>query len=74
MKKAEASPVCRQLAAEVIPALNLVHGLVGDQLLQHRIRGLPVDPPEFEKAAIEPGGEQGRSTSVWRTSTTSHPR
>jgi hypothetical protein len=35
-----------------------VDGLVGDQLLQHRRRGLPIDPPELEEAAIEPRRQQ----------------
>jgi hypothetical protein len=35
-----------------------VHRLIGDQLLQHRRRRLPIDPPQLEKAAVEPRGEQ----------------
>jgi hypothetical protein len=35
-----------------------MHRLIGDQLLQHRRRGLPVDPPQLEKAAVKPGGEE----------------
>ena len=36
----------------------VMHRLIGDQLFQHRRRGLPVDPPQLEKAAVEPRGEE----------------
>ena len=58
MEEGEAAAVGRKAAPQIVPALDLVHRLIGDQLLQHRGRRLPVDPPQFEKAAVEPGGEQ----------------
>ena len=41
-----------------MPALDVVHGLVADQLLDQRSRRIPVDAAQFEKRHIEPGGEQ----------------
>ncbi len=58
MEEGEAAAVGRQAAPQIVPAMDLVDRLVCDQLLQHRGRRLPVDAPQFEKAAIEPGGEQ----------------
>ena len=66
VEEAEAAPVGCKAAAQVIPALDLVDGLMGDQLLQHRGRRLPVYAPEFEKAAIEPGPEQMTQVGVER--------
>ena len=58
MEECEAAAVGRKPPPQIVPALDLVHRLIGDQLLQHRGRRLPVDPPQFEKAAVEPRGEQ----------------
>jgi hypothetical protein len=58
VEEAEAAPVWCKAAAQVIPALDLVDCFIGDQLFQHRGRGLPVYALEFEEAAIEPGPEQ----------------
>ena len=58
MEEREAATIGRQTAPQIIPALDLVHGLVSDQLLQHRGRRLPVDPTQLEEAAVEPRAEQ----------------
>ncbi len=58
MEECEAAAVGRKTPPQIIPALDLMHRLVGNQLFQHRRRRLPVDPPQLEKAAVEPGGEE----------------
>src|SRR5216683_3364023 len=57
MEEGEAAPIGCKPPPQIVPALDLMHRLIGDQLLQHRRRGLPVDPPHLEKTAVEPGGE-----------------
>jgi hypothetical protein len=64
MEEAEAAPVGCKTAVQVFPAPDLMDGLMGDQLLQHRGRRLPVYAPEFEKAAIEPGSEEVTQVGV----------
>ncbi len=58
MEEREAAAVGRQAPTQVFPAPDLVHGLVGDQLLEDRRGRIPVDPPDVEKAAVEPGLKQ----------------
>src|SRR6201999_2445280 len=58
MEKGEAATVGREAASQIGPSLDLVYCLIGDQLLQHRRRRLPIDPPQFEEAAVEPRREQ----------------
>ena len=59
MEEGEAAPVGGiEAAAQVVPALDLVHRLVGDDLLQDRRRRLPVDAAQHQEAAVEPGLQQ----------------
>jgi hypothetical protein len=58
MEKRIAAAVGLEPAAQVVPALNLVHGLVLDQLFQHQGGSAPVDALQDEEAAVEPGTEQ----------------
>jgi hypothetical protein len=59
MEEAEAAAVRGLHApAKVVPALDLVHGLVADDPLQDIGRSGPVDPAQNEKAAVEPGIEE----------------
>src|SRR6266853_1773419 len=58
MEKRVAAPVGLEPAAQVVPALDLVHGFVLDQLLQHESGGTPVDALQDQESAIEPGTEQ----------------
>ena len=55
MEKAEAAAVRRiEPTAKVVPPVDLVDGFILDDLLEDRGRRLPVDPPQHEKAAVEP--------------------
>ena len=59
MEEAEAAPVGGlHPAAQVVPALDLVHGLVADDPLQDVGRRRPVDPAQDQEAAVEPGIEE----------------
>ena len=58
MEKRVAAAVGLKPAAQVVPALDLVHGFVLDQLLQHQGGGAPVDALQDQEPAIEPGTEQ----------------
>ena len=58
MEKSIAAAVGLEPAAQVVPALDLVHGLVLDQLLQHQRGRAPVDALQDQESAIEPGTEQ----------------
>ena len=65
MEEAEAAAVGRlHAAAQIVPALDLVHGLVADDPLQHVGWARPVDRPQDEKAAVEPRAEQMREVVV----------
>jgi hypothetical protein len=41
-------------AAQIVPAVDLVHRLVADDFFQNRGRRRPVDPAQQQEAAIEP--------------------
>ncbi len=59
MEISETAPVRRiEAAAQIVPTLDLVHGLISDDLFEDRRRRLPVDPPENEEAAVEPDLQQ----------------
>src|SRR6267143_4690573 len=58
MEKRVAAAVGLEPAAQVVPALNLVHGFVLDQLLQDQGGSTPVDALQDQEAAVEPGAEQ----------------
>ncbi len=51
-------------AAEIVPAVDGVHRLVADDLLEDRGGGLPVNLAQIEEAAVEPGGEQALEVVV----------
>jgi len=48
----------RNRSARSVPALDLVHGFVLDQLFQHQGGSAPVDALQDQESAIEPGTEQ----------------
>ena len=50
-----AAPIRLETPLQLGPRAHRVHGLVLDQLVEHSARAAPVDFPELEKAAIEPG-------------------
>src|SRR5262245_48066549 len=54
MKERETAPVIRKTPVQVIPAANLVYGLVLNELFQNEGRGLPADAFEAQEASIEP--------------------
>ena len=59
MEKGIAAPVGRiDARAQVVPVADRVHRLVADDLLQQIRRRRPVDGPQHQEAAIEPGREQ----------------
>ena len=66
MEEGEAPPIRRQPPPQVGPAGDLVHRLVGDQLLQHRRGRLPVDAPQLQEAAVEPRPQQVAQVGVER--------
>ena len=58
MEEPETAPVVLQPAPQIRPVANVVHGLVFDEVFEHRGRRMPVDPPELEESAIQPGSQQ----------------
>src|SRR5215470_8392751 len=58
MEKTEAAAVVLQAPPEIVPVANVMHRLVLDKVFEDRRRGVPVDPPQFEKAGVEPGPQQ----------------
>ena len=59
MEEGVAAPVARiDTPAQVVPAVDLVHRLVADDLFQNVRRRRPVDAPQHQEAAVEPGREQ----------------
>ena len=50
MEECEAAAVGRKAPPQIVPALDLVHRLMGDQLLQHRGRRLPVEAPQLDES------------------------
>ena len=58
MEEGEAAAIRRQSAAQILPALDFMHRLIGDEFFQNGRRRLPVDPADFEETAIEPGSEE----------------
>ena len=53
-------------AAQVVPALDLVHRLVGDDLVEDGRRRLPVDAAQHQEAAVEPGRQQMHQIAIDR--------
>ena len=65
MKEGVAAPIRRiDARAQIVPVADRVHRLVADDLLQKVGRGRPVDAPEQEEAAVEPGREQVKEVLV----------
>src|SRR6516164_8052677 len=58
MEKSEAATIRLEPVLQVGPPADLVHGLIGHQLLKQRRRRFPGDSLELEKADVEPVGEQ----------------
>src|SRR5687767_5121775 len=58
MEEREAAPVRLEAPAQVAPALDRVHRLVLDQLLEHDGRGAPVDALQAQEPAVEPRAQQ----------------
>ena len=58
MEKAITAPIDRLDApAQIVPAGDRMDGLILDDLFQHIGGRIPRQPPQFEKAGVEPGGE-----------------
>ena len=55
MKEGEAAAVGLQPAAQVIPAVDLMDGLVMDDPLEEGGRRMPVDTRQLQEARVEPG-------------------
>ena len=67
MEEGEAAPVGRvQPAAQVVPVADLMHRLVGDDLLEDRGGRVPVDLAQHQEPAVEPRGEEMREVDVER--------
>ena len=58
MEEGKAAAVGLQPVFQIGPAADLVHRLVGHQFFEQRRRRFPGDAAQFEKADIEPVGEQ----------------
>ena len=58
MEDGKATAVCFQPLAEVVPALNLVHRLVKNDLLEQVSGRAPVHAHDLQEAGIEPGRKQ----------------
>ena len=68
MEERKAAPVGGiEAAAQIVPALDLVHRLVGDDLLQDRRRRLPVDAAQHQEAAVEPRRQQMHQVAIDRS-------
>src|SRR5206468_11356194 len=67
MKEAVTPAVRLQPAAQIVPSLNLVDGLVLDQLFEDRSRRAPVNLPQLEQPAVESGLEQSGEAGIDRT-------
>ena len=59
VEEAVEPPVRRaDAAAQIVPARDLMHRLVRDDVLERLGRGRPVDAAQLQKTAVEPGAEQ----------------
>ena len=59
MKERKAAPVGGlDAAAQLVPAVDLVHRLVGDDLFQHDGGGSPIHPLHHEESPVEPSNQQ----------------
>ena len=58
MEEGEAPAIGLQPPVEVVPALNLVHGLVENDLLQQVGWRAPVHTDDLQEAGIEPRRQQ----------------
>ena len=58
LKEGKATPVGFQTAAQVGPAVDFVDRFVLDELFQRQRRGVPANPFQAQKSAVEPGTEQ----------------
>ena len=58
VEEGEAAAVGLQAAAQVVPAVDGVHGLVVDDLFQQLGRRVPVDTAHLQEAGVEPRAEQ----------------
>ena len=65
MEEGEAAAVVGiEPPAQVVPALDLVHRLVGDDLVEDGGGRVPVDAAQHQEAAVEPGGQQVAQVAV----------
>ena len=60
MEERIAAAVCFETPPQVVPALDLMHRLILDQLFQDDGRGPPVDATQHQEAAVKPRGEKVR--------------
>ena len=66
MEEPETAPIRLQAAPQVAPVEDLVHRFVFDDLFEHEGGGTPVDAPDLEEPAVEPGAEQVEEVRVER--------
>ena len=66
MEEGEAAAVVVEPVLGVIPADDVVHGLVFDQLFDQRGGRVPADGAQFQKTDVEPAGEQVFQLGVQR--------
>ena len=58
VEEREAASVGGQARTQIVPSIDLVHRLVGDQPFQRRRRRPPADLLETQEAPVEPGREE----------------
>ena len=66
MEVGKQTPIRLKTAAQVGPAVDLVHGLVGDDLLEQASRRIPAQLFEPQKARIEPGRQEVMQVGIHR--------
>ncbi len=66
VKEGEAASIFGESGPEIFEAVDLVHGLVRDDLLQHAGRGVPVDSVHHQEPAVEPRNQQVTQIGVQR--------
>ena len=66
VEEGEAAAILRQPPPQIVPAVDRMHRLVVDQLLEHDRGRAPVDALEHQETAVEPGAEQVQEIGVDR--------
>src|ERR1700733_15005670 len=60
MEERIAAAVCFETPPQIVPALDLMDGLILDQFFQDDGRSAPVNATQRQKAAVKPRGEKVR--------------